>query len=113
MPVYGLKFRATGERVTEDFRDLAHAKSEAMRRAGDLSQLDRPDAAGWAARIYKGEVLVHEVAYTDLSRGEPEPRRAPPEVGDGLDEGVADSFPASDPPAAVNPVVGTREAAKD
>ena len=108
MPVYRLQFRGCTKRTEEDFRDLAHAKSEAMRRAADIAELDATEGA-WAARIYQGDVLLHEIPMSDIAHGEQRHREVPAEQANGLDEGIAESFPASDPPAAVSPTVATKE----
>lgn len=111
MPSYSIQFRGCPGRKEEDFRDLAQVKSEAMRRAADIAEIEATAGKNeWVARIYEGEVLQHEILRGDLADpAAHRPEHVPPEEKNDLDEGIADSFPASDPPAAVSTTVVGKE----
>ncbi|MCU0789722.1 MAG: hypothetical protein MUE79_01520 [Nitratireductor sp.] len=115
MKCYRLQFKGQDKGPEEEFRDLALAKSEAMKRATDkgLGE-DISDPDEWVCRIYEGEDLIHEVVAEDLPDREPDgdhvtPVRPASDVeGDQLHEALDESFPASDPPSTSSPTVATK-----
>ena len=106
MPTFTIEFRGCADRVEEDFRDLAMAKSEAMRRAADIAEIDdrRGDDALGGARLFDAEGrMLHQVRLRDLAEAPSvAPEYQPEETNDELEEGLQDSFPASDPPSVTS-----------